>query len=738
MSFKMIRPMDISDAVVLATNVGENEFTAYNPATNYTQGERVQVLSTLYSRHKVYEALQASLNRQAEIYSVSSLQISPTVKSLAVANGLGYVAGQVVRLAAIDKDNHFMDGTVAAYAVAVLSLGTTATGTSPLGIAYNPITGEMWVTNLNPNTVQRFSATGVSLGTTATDLGPLGIAYNPITGEMWVTNIDAKTVQRFSAAGVLLGTTATGSTSLGIAYNPITGEMWVSNSTSNAVQRYSATGVSLGTTATGLGPVAIAHNPATGEMWVTNSDANTVQRFRATGVSLGTTTTGTSPRGMAYNPATGEMWVTNLNSNTVQRFSATGVSLGTTTTGNLPFGIAYNPATGEMWVSNSNSSTVQRYNATGVLLGTTATGSNPYRIVYNPATSEMWVSNSNSSTVQRYSSSSLLSVTVTATKGSGVFNKWAITMPAFWLDLGSTNRQNMFDKSPTSQTVNNAEIRTVIAVNNRDSAVALINISCTQARFTMSRQGAVFTGSIAGNTLTVAAMTSGALAIGQTVYGVDVAQSPSAPHLGNGTVITALDTGTGGTGTYTVSRSQTTPTAGTQVMASGEEVYHNVRGAVVDSVSWLDYFFGDRNRVTDMVELNMPLLFNAFVSVTLSDPVNAKCGALVIGAVSALGLTQYGASIGIQDYSLIETNAFGDRSILERPYNKRGKFKLTLQNKNVDIVQNRLAALRATPVVYIGTELFTSAIFYGLYKNFDILIAYPTESICDVEIYSLT
>jgi hypothetical protein len=59
---------------------------------------------------------------------------------------------------------------------------------------------------------------------------------------------------------------------------------------------------------------------------------------------------------------------------------------------------------------------------------------------------------------------------------------------------------------------------------------------------------ASFTGSISGQTLTVSALASGAIQIGQTVNGVGVTA---------GTTIIALGTGSGGTGTYTVSASQT-------------------------------------------------------------------------------------------------------------------------------------------------------------------------------------
>jgi hypothetical protein len=59
---------------------------------------------------------------------------------------------------------------------------------------------------------------------------------------------------------------------------------------------------------------------------------------------------------------------------------------------------------------------------------------------------------------------------------------------------------------------------------------------------------AVVTGSITGTTLTVSAVTSGTLQIGQTIEGAGIT---------DGTIITAFGTGTGGTGTYTVSASQT-------------------------------------------------------------------------------------------------------------------------------------------------------------------------------------
>ena len=59
---------------------------------------------------------------------------------------------------------------------------------------------------------------------------------------------------------------------------------------------------------------------------------------------------------------------------------------------------------------------------------------------------------------------------------------------------------------------------------------------------------ATFTGSISGTTLTVTAVSAGTIQVGQVIAGTSVVA---------GTTITALGTGTGSTGTYTVSASQT-------------------------------------------------------------------------------------------------------------------------------------------------------------------------------------
>jgi hypothetical protein len=79
-------------------------------------------------------------------------------------------------------------------------------------------------------------------------------------------------------------------------------------------------------------------------------------------------------------------------------------------------------------------------------------------------------------------------------------------------------------------------------------------------------EAASFTATIATTVLTVSAVTSGILAVGQVITGAGVTA---------GTYITSLGTGTGGTGTYNLSASQTVGSA-TAMTSTGSSYLYQV------------------------------------------------------------------------------------------------------------------------------------------------------------------
>jgi hypothetical protein len=84
--------------------------------------------------------------------------------------------------------------------------------------------------------------------------------------------------------------------------------------------------------------------------------------------------------------------------------------------------------------------------------------------------------------------------------------------------------------------------------------------------FLDSGNPAEFTGSISGTTLTVTAVASGTIKVGQWISGSGITASPQ-------TTITALGTGTGGIGTYTVNQSQTV--SSTTITSNGFPITRN-------------------------------------------------------------------------------------------------------------------------------------------------------------------
>jgi hypothetical protein len=90
--------------------------------------------------------------------------------------------------------------------------------------------------------------------------------------------------------------------------------------------------------------------------------------------------------------------------------------------------------------------------------------------------------------------------------------------------------------------------------------------------FISAPSSAIFTGSISGTTLTVTVMQSGTIAVGQAIFGQGIAQN---------TVITALGTGTGGVGTYTVSDSQTVASTAINSVASPAIVTGSISGTTL-------------------------------------------------------------------------------------------------------------------------------------------------------------
>lgn len=163
---------------------------------------------------------------------------------------------------------------------------------------------------------------------------------------------------------------------------------------------------------------------------------------------------------------------------------------------------------------------------------------------------------------------------------------------------------------------------------------------------------------------------------------------------------------------------------------SGSPVYDVTMpvGDISTIIDWWDYFFGDFVFLTDFVLNDLPPYTNGTIDITVTGATNVSVGACVVGKATDIGNTQYGVGSGIIDYSVKETDDFGNFNVVERPFSKRIDVNLEIKNTAIDYVFRKLSDVRARPCVYFDQSNFQAFILYGFYKDWTINVEFPEDS----------
>lgn len=178
---------------------------------------------------------------------------------------------------------------------------------------------------------------------------------------------------------------------------------------------------------------------------------------------------------------------------------------------------------------------------------------------------------------------------------------------------------------------------------------------------------------------------------------------------------------------------------------SGPIVYENsagLSGAII--TNWSDYFFLDPLvKRTQIIFSGLPAYVNSYITIELtnSSGLPVSVGQTVSGDLAVLGQTQYGVSAGIVDYSIKETDEFGNTTFVKRAFSKRMQADFFLNNSQLNRVHSYLSSVRATPAVWVGSNdprFEEAVIIYGFYREFSLSIAYPQNSLYNIEIEGLT
>lgn len=153
--------------------------------------------------------------------------------------------------------------------------------------------------------------------------------------------------------------------------------------------------------------------------------------------------------------------------------------------------------------------------------------------------------------------------------------------------------------------------------------------------------------------------------------------------------------------------------------------------------SWFDWLFEPVTRKTDLIVTGLPNVADPVVTITATDTGTVSIGSLIVGYARDIGNTEFGASVGIADYSRKTQDDFGNWYIVERGFSRKGDFSLMMESGIVDAVFNLLAQYRATPVLFIGSDDYTSTALFGFPKDWSIVLRYPTFSVASIQIEGL-
>ena len=158
--------------------------------------------------------------------------------------------------------------------------------------------------------------------------------------------------------------------------------------------------------------------------------------------------------------------------------------------------------------------------------------------------------------------------------------------------------------------------------------------------------------------------------------------------------------------------------------------------AVVD---YYEYFFSPIIPLGEFALTDLPAYTSATIKVEYIGDSGIEVGTLITGNALDLGVANHGTSLQLLDFSIKETDEFGNFVITPRRNSKLVDFDCTVLTSRVSYVFNTLSSLTTVPAVWLGTASTSDAtLVYGYYRDSQINISGPIVSDCTIQVEGLT
>jgi YVTN family beta-propeller protein len=296
---------------------------------------------------------------------VQQLQHRTEVASLIAHHGAGYAyASGVAWLAYAPWDQAFYVAAPPSSVDEILAGSTNvstviAVGSDPFGVAVDPSTDQVWVTNTGSNNVSVINGSSQTVvASIAVQREPLGIAVNPVQARVFVAaNGSNETSIVNASSGRVLANVSVGAEPTGVAFDAAADQVFVSDKGSSQVSVLDGfTGTFLRNVTVGRDPDGLAVDNATNTVYVANEWSSNVSVIAASSDTLNATvpiiTNGFAPdlQGVTYDSVHRLIWVT-------AGFSAVVINTSEERAVDEvvydPAGIAFDPSNGDVCLTNS-------------------------------------------------------------------------------------------------------------------------------------------------------------------------------------------------------------------------------------------------------------------------------------------------------------------------------------------------------------------------------------------------
>lgn len=160
-------------------------------------------------------------------------------------------------------------------------------------------------------------------------------------------------------------------------------------------------------------------------------------------------------------------------------------------------------------------------------------------------------------------------------------------------------------------------------------------------------------------------------------------------------------------------------------------VYSETQSLIVSDSgsSFFNWAFKRIRRKTYFFTALLPVYSNATVKITVKKIGGiARCGVCALGPLVDVGLSQWGLSTEIKDYSTTTFKFDGTSSSVVRGYSKRMSVDILVKTDLIEAVQEQLAEFRQKHLVFVGAAMLGAAIIFGRYSSFKCVIPNPVES----------